>query len=772
MAKQATIWNPNTAEKKVINVGDAMPTGFSLWTGGTATGQQAQAAIKQSAQTSNKIDSDTFKAGVETSTLNLPSSNDAAIGLYTDRSLQDATTQQKSLQSELDAMKAQRIKDNEAALKAEQENLKTIQNQQDSQINSYDAQFNPLKDKAIGIYDSMLNSIKDTDYSALTKQKLDLTNDIVNYSKLMREELDTAAAQPGLASISNARQNAIKENYTSKIAIAQAAQSAIDGNFNLAFDIMDKGATAIERLTNDRINFINSVKAIFSSKENLAISNVNRLTTEESKLLDEAVKDAETKLANIQKNKETIMEIMNTNPIIANKAGLSLTDTPEQITEKLNKFYVANPQYTPDNQEMIKKIMEKYFDAGITMSDHLDTVMSKLKNSRLYQQDTASNYQLTTSPDGKPVIFNPETGAYSDASSYKLGSQVGTVSGLPAYDTRTANPGVTRSNRNNNPGNIKVSNYSKNFDGVVGVESSPAADGGNFLIFDSPEAGLAAMGRLLQEGKSYQGVTAEVAMKRYNGGGAYGAATVGLDPNKDFQSQIADPAKLADVVKRMAAAEGFKPTTASSPTGFSDTAMAYAKDILAGRIKLENIPGEKMKNEVTLAKAELEKTEKPLADKLLAEGLDDKIAGLNSAINSQGMKGTVGAYGLARWTPFTPDKSERQNFIATVEQLISQETIDKLIQSKAAGATYGALSDGEREMLSKAASKIGTWRIPDKNGKVIGYEISESLMKKELETIRDLAQKAKDRILGDSVITPPDQLSDDEAWNLYQSIKQ
>lgn len=42
---QATIWNPNTAEKRVVTVGNPIPTGFQLWTGGTATGEQAQQAI-------------------------------------------------------------------------------------------------------------------------------------------------------------------------------------------------------------------------------------------------------------------------------------------------------------------------------------------------------------------------------------------------------------------------------------------------------------------------------------------------------------------------------------------------------------------------------------------------------------------------------------------------------------------------------------------------------------------------------------------------------
>lgn len=146
----------------------------------------------------------------------------------------------------------------------------------------------------------------------------------------------------------------------------------------------------------------------------------------------------------------------------------------------------------------------------------------------------------------------------------RLGSPVGEILGLPSYDTAAANPGVNRPNRNNNPGNIKVSDYTKNFDGVIGVESRPATDGGNFLIFDSPESGIAAIGRLLQEGKSYKGVTAEQAIKKYNGGGGYGAVDVGLNPVQDFQSQIRDPQKLQQVAQAIAKLEGFTGTSSSS----------------------------------------------------------------------------------------------------------------------------------------------------------------------------------------------------------------
>ena len=43
--------------------------------------------------------------------------------------------------------------------------------------------------------------------------------------------------------------------------------------------------------------------------------------------------------------------------------------------------------------------------------------------------------------------------------------------------------------RNNNPLNIKRSGNTSKYPGVVGYEQKPAADGGNFLVFDSPESG-------------------------------------------------------------------------------------------------------------------------------------------------------------------------------------------------------------------------------------------------------------------------------------------
>lgn len=133
----------------------------------------------------------------------------------------------------------------------------------------------------------------------------------------------------------------------------------------------------------------------------------------------------------------------------------------------------------------------------------------------------------------------------------------GNYKGLPMFDTFAVAPDKNRSDRNNNPGNIKVSDYTKTFAGVRGVEKKRAEDGGYFLVFNTPQDGLNAIGRLLKEGKPYKGISAEAAIKKYNGGGAYGARTLGLDPKKDFQSQIKDPRVLKKVLIALARAEGY-----------------------------------------------------------------------------------------------------------------------------------------------------------------------------------------------------------------------
>ncbi|OHE77469.1 MAG: hypothetical protein A3F67_11000 [Verrucomicrobia bacterium RIFCSPHIGHO2_12_FULL_41_10] len=113
---------------------------------------------------------------------------------------------------------------------------------------------------------------------------------------------------------------------------------------------------------------------------------------------------------------------------------------------------------------------------------------------------------------------------------------------------------------------------------------------------------------------------------------------------------------------------------------------------------------------------------------------------VDSLKTHKGLGSSVGTIKLTRFTPFGMMTAKKSDFIASVEQLASQLSLESLIQAKSRGATFGALSEGEMRILSASASKIGTWRIIDKDDNVEGYKTSEANFKKELDSISNFAK--------------------------------
>jgi len=81
-----------------------------------------------------------------------------------------------------------------------------------------------------------------------------------------------------------------------------------------------------------------------------------------------------------------------------------------------------------------------------------------------------------------------------------------------------------RPQRNNNPLNIKASNTTRAYEGVSGTDPSPASDGGQFLTFNSPEAGFNAAKTLISS-TIYSGLDIDSALRKWSGGG-YGSEIV------------------------------------------------------------------------------------------------------------------------------------------------------------------------------------------------------------------------------------------------------
>ena len=118
------------------------------------------------------------------------------------------------------------------------------------------------------------------------------------------------------------------------------------------------------------------------------------------------------------------------------------------------------------------------------------------------------------------------------------------------------------------------------------------------------------------------------------------------------------------------------------------------------------------------------------------------VESLTSLVSDPNIRTAVGPSRLARFVGAGLDRATggRQNFIASVEQIRSNLNLEALIGAKARGATFGALSDQELQVLASSASKIGTWAKKDGDGNVVAYNANEKDFKKELDKINNFAR--------------------------------
>lgn len=143
---------------------------------------------------------------------------------------------------------------------------------------------------------------------------------------------------------------------------------------------------------------------------------------------------------------------------------------------------------------------------------------------------------------------------------YKVGDVINNANGearVNADGTVTplgGNQQQTRASRNNNPLNIKASSVTKSYPGVAGLDEKPAADGGNFLKFSTPEDGFKAAERLITS-SGYKNLSVDAALKRWSNSG-YGGEIVPDLKGKTI-AQLS-PTELSKLIKTMARQEGYQ----------------------------------------------------------------------------------------------------------------------------------------------------------------------------------------------------------------------
>lgn len=119
-----------------------------------------------------------------------------------------------------------------------------------------------------------------------------------------------------------------------------------------------------------------------------------------------------------------------------------------------------------------------------------------------------------------------------------------------------------------------------------------------------------------------------------------------------------------------------------------------------------------------------------------------KVADITGLLDDSYLTTAVGTNPLGRASPFELFTGGKSNFIGGVQNLLSTLTKDNLINAKANGATFGALSEGELGLLSSSATKLSSpaWTVTDDVGNIIGWKVSEPTFKAELDKINNFAK--------------------------------
>lgn len=140
---------------------------------------------------------------------------------------------------------------------------------------------------------------------------------------------------------------------------------------------------------------------------------------------------------------------------------------------------------------------------------------------------------------------------------------------------------------------------------------------------------------------------------------------------------------------------------------------------------------------------------------------------ISSLLGDSAIRSAVGPTFISRFVGRGLDTATgaRQNFIAGVEQIRSNLNLESLINAKARGATFGALSDQELQVLSSSATKIGSWAKKDGSGNVTGYSASEKDFKRELDKINNFAKLDYIRRGGDPIDVNAQMQSDGSIWS-------
>lgn len=206
---------------------------------------------------------------------------------------------------------------------------------------------------------------------------------------------------------------------------------------------------------------------------------------------------------------------------------------------------------------------------------------------------------------------------------------------------------------------------------------------------------------------------------------------------------------------------------------FSAETIAYSEAIDKGQYKdINALPADAQKAVTLYRNSEAYKGKKKEINPAQVALLEEQLTNLNNATDLIGGFAGFGGANIAGPSPFTRIDigsfftGDKATALGYIDNILSGETLKKLIEAKNAGATFGALSNQELGLLERSANVLNKWAIRDKDtGELLGFKVSEAKVNEELQKLKEKIQKG----LGRDVVDENTTLADD-IYNMQASV--
>jgi len=364
-----------------------------------------------------------------------------------------------------------------------------------------------------------------------------IVNEIQTLANGLQQDIATVQDVAAPAAIQEGKIGKIKEDSLARIGVLQAVVSMRNGQISTALNFIDRSSEAIVADRQDRLNYFNTLLNFYEGQKDDTGKKLLDVEAKDLRYVKTQIGLLENDLNTAQKSFDNIREMMldPSKADILARSGVKLTDTPEQVAQKISNYTYSQEKQDLQNQMALKGYSLLAFPAQYAGKD---------PKTLLHIKDSKGNDLVFYNPQGSSIFDSP------------------TGSGNPAQ-------------RNNNPGNIKVTDYSlKLFKDLGGnASSTQATDSGTFLQFPTVESGFQAM-KMLLKSPVYVDMKVGAALEKWStkGYGADVAIQGGIDPNAKVKD-LSD-AQLDSLTQAMAKREGFYDNV---PTQTNPQLQAYAQ---------------------------------------------------------------------------------------------------------------------------------------------------------------------------------------------------